>query len=312
MFSPKHILVVLDPTQVAQPALERAIHLANEYRASLELFLVTYQDSIVSNWFLDEQHLAGAKAAYLAKERRWMQTYLDELQARGLTATIDLVWHKSVAQGILDRIRRGDVDLVCKHSKPHSPMNIWFSTPNDWQLLTDCPVPLLLVKSSGRDPYRQLLAAVDPGHHRPDKGQLDHKIIGTTLAIAEHLGGATAVCHFYQPIALELWHSMSSEMADFGPEIPSHTEYVERLQDSHRQPFRALVEDYHFDEQQLILREGQASEGLCALVPERSVDLLVMGTAYHSGVLGSTVEKGIDGIGCDVLAIKADNFVSQR
>jgi len=41
------------------------------------------------------------------------------------------------------------------------------------------------------------------------------------------------------------------------------------------------------------------------VVEEQKIDLIVMGTSYHSGLIGSTIEKILDEVNCDVMAVRA-------
>ena len=69
----KRILVDMDPMSEEQPALTRAITLAKQFDASIELFLVVYNSSLMVEWFFDNEQLEKVKLAYLKtkQEKRY-------------------------------------------------------------------------------------------------------------------------------------------------------------------------------------------------------------------------------------------------
>jgi nucleotide-binding universal stress UspA family protein len=59
---------------------------------------------------------------------------------------------------------------------------------------------------------------------------------------------------------------------------------------------------------------GSPASLICRLAQNRQIDLIVMGTAYRPGatqcVLGNTAETIAHQVGCSVLSVKPDGFVS--
>lgn len=62
------------------------------------------------------------------------------------------------------------------------------------------------------------------------------------------------------------------------------------------------------------LPRGDPRETIPALARELKADLVVMGTLARTGIagfiIGNTAESILDHIGCSVLAVKPDGFVS--
>src|SRR5262245_20072109 len=93
MANPQRILVVIDPTTSAQPALERAAWLAKGLSAKLELFINDY-DAVLSQAGPHARGLnadAGAKAraARLDSLFTRLRSLSAPLKARGLEVSID-------------------------------------------------------------------------------------------------------------------------------------------------------------------------------------------------------------------------------
>lgn len=309
MLKTKRILVDMDPTREEQPALQKAIYLASQLDASIELFLSTHNSSVTSNWFLDQEQLNAAKQAYLDKERRWLKSYAAEVQALGIEVNIEAVWGQPLYEKIINRVNQSDVDLVIKSTHKHSTFNKLMFHPNDWQLVKECPVPLLLAKADDHKIYRHVMAAVDPSHSHDKPGELDVAILDALQDLATPLRAVTYAAHCCEPLHFELWQTMPLDPMSISTHIPDRGKYLKQLVDSHRVPFNDLLSPYDIEAAHRLLVEGESKKVLPELIEQHDIDLLVMGNTYHSGLLGSTVEKVLDGIHCDVLVVKVGHKI---
>ena len=82
MHSINKILVCLDPNRDEQPALKRALYLAKQFDASIELLLVVYNRALLTNLFFNSDELEAAKAGYINAQKRWVESYLNDLPRR--------------------------------------------------------------------------------------------------------------------------------------------------------------------------------------------------------------------------------------
>jgi universal stress protein E len=300
----KHILVDIDPTTDEQPALNRAVQLAKISGASIELFLVVHQSAIVFNTFLDENQLKKAKQSYIKSKQRWLNTYVDDLAKADIQVSSDVCWHTPVYEAIIDKALSCKADLVIKSTHKHSTINKIFFTPNDWQLLKTCPIPILLAKSCTNPDYKKIMAAIDPSqaHNKPES--MDQTILQTTEAWAGLLDVQPSAVHCYDPGEVGFWSDLGVNPLGFESVAFNYPEYIEQFEKSRRDQFESLISKYPTISDNCMLVAGQPATELPALVDENKVDLLVMGTSYRSGLLGSTVEKILDVVNCDVLAVK--------
>ncbi len=306
----KKILVVLDPTRDEQPALQKGIYLAKQYDAKITLFLVAYNRGLVSNLFFDSEQLVAAKQGYINTHKRWMETYLQTAKKAGVDADIDIVWGKPIYEVIDTKADVGDYDLVIKSTHKHPTINRIFFTPNDWQLLKSCSKPIILAKADTNDRYENVMAAIDPSNRHEHSEDLDPKILRTALDISNRTDATPHAAHCYDPIAYQLWSDIGIGMgagmgpADFTMGQDNYAEYVEHLKTNNEKKFTEAVEEVDFPKEHLHLEEGYPEQLLPPLVEENKIDLLVMGTSYHSGLIGSTLEQILDDVNCDIMAVK--------
>ncbi len=310
MQSINKILVCLDPVQDKQPALEKAIYLAKAYNADIELFLVVYNRGLISNLFFNSDELDAAKQGYVNTQKRWVDSYLSSVTDAGLQCRIDVVWHKPLYEAIIKKAVETQADLVIKSTHHHPTINKVFFTPNDWQLLKSCPVPLLLAKASTQSEYKNVLSAIDPTHAHDKPEALDPLNIQSAMSLSESVNAECHVAHCHDPISYQLWSDIGMGMgvgmgpADFTMGEENYNEYLEQIKQNQKKKFDNVIQGFDIREANQHLKEGYPETLLPELVDELSVDCLVLGSTYHSGLVGSTAEKILDQVNCDILSVQ--------
>ena len=305
----KKILVCLDPDREQQPALKKAIYLAGQYKAKIELFLAVYNRGLVSNLFFSSEEFEAAKKGFLNSQKRWVESYKEEVTKHQLDCDVSVVWHKPLYEAIIQRAKEAEVDLVIKSTHDHPTINKVFFTPNDWQLLKSCPIPLILAKQETSDSYKTIIAAIDPAQNNDKPEALNDLIVSSANKISSDLGCELHVTHCFDPIGYQLWSDIGFGMGvgmgptDFTMGEENYQAYVDQLKSSQKEQFEKVVAPFNLPESNLHLDEGYPETFLPEQVKSLSADLLVLGTVYHSGLVGSTAEKILDQVGCDILSV---------
>ena len=136
-----------------------------------------------------------------------------------------------------------------------------------------------------------VLAAVDPKHARHKPLGLDHKIIDVSLAISELLGSEAHVMHSFGQLP-------------FGGVYPGDAEA------DHKLAFETLLADYDIPEARQHLVEESPEFGLKQIEKKLQPNMIVMGAISRNVLsevfIGSTTEKVIDYLECDVLLVKPE------
>jgi len=310
MSSFKKILVILDPTKDKQPALQKGIYLAKQFSAEITLFLVAYNRSIVSNLFFDSEQLESAKKGFINTHKRWVNSYLEQAKEEGVLADTDIIWGKPIYEVINQKVDEGGYDLVIKSTHNHPMVNRIFFTPNDWQLLKSCSKPIIMAKAETADGYSNIMAGIDPSNCHEHSKDLDPKILRTTNQISKDVKAQAHAVHCYDPLAYQLWSDIGIGMgtgmgpSDFTMGQDNYDQYIKQLQNTNSTNFNDAIASADFPKEHLYLEEGYPEQVLPVLVKSNNIDLMVMGTSYHSGLIGSTIEKILDEIECDIMAVK--------
>lgn len=302
------ILVIVDPTAESHPCMEKAARLALQCGARVELFACETTESRMTRYVA---HVArGARAPFIVSVEALLEPHANMLRARGLDVCTSTAFGDPLHAELLERVQRTCADLVVKDTHHHSLARRTFITNTDWQLIRGCPVPLLLTKPSGWHDAPLILAAVDPEHVNDKPAVLDHRILDWSQLLSSRLGGSLHLLHAYMPVMLA---------ADASNGLPGMAgsltvEMLNELRVSQQALVDALAAPYGIHASHTHLQLGAPSHALPRLAGQMQADVLVMGAISRSGLskvfIGSTAEKVLEQLPCDVLIVKPPDFAS--
>ncbi len=296
----QHLLVIIDPTRVDQPALTRARWIAQRCGARLELLVCEYNPALDNALLLDRGDLDVAQRNLLDERLAWLQHLAEPLRASGQDVQCQVRWGKSLHQQVVLHCEQTTPDLVLKSARHHNLLKRLFLTNNDWQLIRHCPQPLWLVQH-GEWAGSNLCAAVDPVHAGDAPAALDHRLI----QVARELGQRLQLDDHYLHAYMALPHTLA-----FNAELlADYDNYVLRTEAHHRDAFDALLAYYpEIDRQRTRLAQGFAEEVIPTYVKEQAIDLLLMGAVARgqldNALIGQTAERVFEEVECDLLVIR--------
>jgi universal stress protein E len=179
------------------------------------------------------------------------------------------------------------------------------------RLLRKCPCPVWVVAPTRLARRMRILAAVDALPRDEARAELNGKILATASFVARVCGGELHVLNAWRAVGDSL--RRPSRFARYRDEIAAHVRET-RLHHS-EQLDAALKQAYvSLPERQVHLVKGNAGEVIPKFCNAHKVDLLVLGTVARTGLsaslIGNTAETLARTIGCSMLAVKPDGFVS--
>jgi universal stress protein E len=286
------ILVVVDAAAGAnQPALERAVWLAKQAEARVELFACEFDPDIDSR-----RVAAAAREQALQQRRRDLEDLAAPLRQQGVAVSVDVVWDHPFDVAVLKKAAAHDYWLVAKDTHHHNLAQRTLLTNVDWHLIRKCPVPLLLVKDRKLAAEPNVLAAVDPLNEHDKPAALDDRIYTFAAELARVLRGHLHVVHSYA--------------TPLGAELPPDA--VKLIADEHRTAMARFLDTHAALEGRPHLYEGVAHECLQTAAKEHAADFVVMGAVARRGLqrlfIGSTAERVLDRLPCDLVIIKPLEF----
>jgi universal stress protein E len=293
MLNLKRVLVVVDPDQEEQTALEKVLTLEKVADFDITLLSCGYTQYLVEGYYFDAIDLPTLRQEFLDERKATLESLAAPLRENGLSVDTLSVWAHPAYEATVREAVRLEADLVVQHTRQHSALSRLLLTHNDWQLVRCCPMPLLLVKESPWQDRPVLLAAVDPKHARHKPAGLDHKILDITMDLANVLKGDVFVTHSYS-------------------QIPLSGKQLKEAREEHQRAFEDLLSGYDIPQDRQHLTEEAPEFALSELERELQADIVIMGAISRSIVsdvfIGSTTEKVLDFLECDVLIVKPEGY----
>jgi universal stress protein E len=303
-----NILVIVDPTADAHPAIAKGALLAEKLGARMELFVCETKASKETRL---AAHLRKNQAApFLINVKAKLEELAGPLRERGLDVATETECADSLHLALADRTKRTTADLVIKDTHHHSLAKRTFLTNTDWHLIRTCPVPLLLTKGASWSASPRVFAAVDPGHANDKPAVLDLRILDYASLLSKRLGGELHVLHAYIPMAVVAAASAG------GPPM-AMTFSAEDLafeEQRNRKQVRELVTGYGVSEASLHVEVGGPAEVLPRVADALHADVVIMGAMSRSALqrafIGSTAEDVLERLPCDALIVKSPDFAA--
>lgn len=295
----RQLLVVIDPSQPLQPALQRAQWLARATAASIELLLCEYNSALDHSPLFDPETLANGRSVLLAQLQADLEVTAQPLREQGLRVTVQVLWGKVAEQVILQRVAELQPDIVFTSTRHQGPLKRLLFGHSYWQLLRHCPAPLWLVQH-GDWRGRSLCAALDPLHSADKPAVLDQQLIAAAKVLSEALEMPALYLHSYPPLPPSLL---------FDSQLVNNYEHYNQLcAQQHQAAFEQLLQAANVPLTSATLLQGFAEQELPRFVREQGVDLLLMGAISRghlaSALIGNTAERVLEAVDCDVLVLK--------
>lgn len=293
----KKILAIVDPASAEQPAVDRAAYFAERLSADLELFICYYDSDIaagrVSTLWIEKP----AREQLMSVLEKKLEELAAPLRARGLNVKVDLAWDHPLDEGILRKILSSKPWMVVKDTHHHNVLRRTILSNTDWSLIRQCPAPLLLAKLDATSESPKICAAIDPTHANDKPAELDDAIFLMAETLARATGGELHVVHTFavspEPVGLE------------APPVGTISEAVAR---EHERAFSAFLSTRSVPYAHAHLLKGTAYERLVQFAHNETIDIVVMGAvsrrAIHRIFIGSTAERLLERLPCDLLIVK--------
>lgn len=300
------ILVIIDPTAKEHPALARAGWYADLTGASVELFICDYDQYLAGERFFDSRSLKKAREGLMDRRRQHLDKLAKPLRDSGIAVATDVRWDHPLHEGLVRKIDEAKPDVVFKDTHFHSALRRSVFTNTDWHLIRDCAPLLWLVKPHTDSAISNVAVAVDPTHERDKPATLDRKLLAVGGEVAGAAGAQLHVLHAFDPAPV---YAVSADAMSV-PIAEPLSEFVNELREQHRKAVDELLDDSGIDAGNVHIADGDIREVLTSLLTDIGADLAVMGAVSRSGLkrlaLGSTAERVLDFVPCDLLIVKPD------
>lgn len=290
----ENILVVIEADAEQQPAVRRAAELARKSGAQLELVLADFSPYLEDGYYFDPAQAKELRYAHGEERLKELESLAAPLRESGLEVAVTTAWGNPPQDEIVRRVRESSPSLVVASTRHHHKIARLLLSNEDWELVRNCPAPLLLVKQESWPDAPAIIAAVDPDHAHDKPAELDRRIIAAGQAMASATGGRVFLFH-------SAW---LPPLAGAFPLQPDAGEENRKLTE--------LAQAAGIDESVCHWSTEEITRSLPAMVEEQGASLVVMGAVSRSRLdrllIGNTAERLLDRLTCDVLVIKPEHM----
>jgi universal stress protein E len=263
-------------------------------RLGLEAEVVAFAYAPLSRLRKDEAERAGIRNFLLAERKRAVQARIDKHSEAGQKVGLKVIWEKDIHRWVSEHCDGGEYIAVVKTGHRSESL---VHTSLDWQLLRECPAPVLIVAEKRWHQTRPVLASLDLASELPTKRQLNHKVLASAKWLAEALG-----------VELEIITAVEVPLLLADLDLVDPVAYAREAIEEMQPHLRELAAAHDLPESVFRCKRGPVARVINSRAAKVRAQIVVMGTVGRKGVkgrlIGNTAEKVLGHLKTDVLAIK--------
>lgn len=288
MIAYKHILAVVDTRSPTQDALRKAMILADKTHAKLTLLEVSPKNTLLSKL----THSSSSIKSFVVHKKS-----IEQYCAQGNTIENKTNINNSVSKAILEELEHDKYDLVILNYKHHHPVFHEFSFADEWRLLRQSDVAVMLVGANEWGECGHILTAIETDDASHQHHTFNQKLLDETEHIASLLSSDIHLVNCF------LEQNLS--MAIKPPKVKNH-----RLSNQSRHWINLVdsVRSHQIENSHLHLEEGLPDHIIPNMAEKYRANIVILGAGEHHGLFsqfkGHTSEHIIDQLNCDIFAIK--------
>jgi universal stress protein E len=297
------IIVGVDPRATSMAAAELGARLAAGLDTTLELFTPVYNSHVSLAHFEDRESLQHARETLV---RRNLER-LEEAAARlEFSRRVDChaAWDHPLEEALIRRVleRAADMLIVALPGRRDAPERRLTSA--QWQLVRHCPSPVLLTRGHAWRDAPVIVAAVDPSGRHGRHDDLDKRILQAAERLADGAGGTVHAFHAWERRPRVLIGDSEQLLA---PDLPGAGREQQQ-----REAVYTVLGAAGVAPARVAFIEGPPEEVLPGYCHDAVADVVVMGAIARNPFgrifIGSTAERVLDQLPCDLLVVKPEDF----
>lgn len=294
----KRIFVAITPHREEQPALARAVFLANKYQATLVLGSSMYNRSIEKASGVAAESCKELKQTLMDDQKKVMLALAASLEIETKTECV-VTWHKKWYEGVISLATENNCDLIIKETKHYKKSVRNLFTPDHWNLLRCSPINVLMVKNHKWTCNGDIVTAISLDDGDSEHQCLSEKVAKEAASMSKLFG---ANLHFINTVSKAPIH-IAVDKSAFDPDKVNA-----RVMQKHKESLKILADNLNISDVNIIVEEGLPGHVVPKLCDTLNAECLILGSVGRKGVtaalLGNTAEYIIDKLDCDTLVVK--------
>ncbi len=298
------LLAILEMDCSPDTLIDRAAWIARSFDLNVHLVLFEPDGGALLGRFSISNEADRIRQHIQATQTEIVEDYASKMRSTGIDVTTSVLELRPLGERILSIAAAVKPKLIVKATRSHSAAERSTLVDSDWQLMRICPVPLWLVKSENMPTNPVIIAAVDPCNAHDKPAALDHEIVQTAKAVAKVAEGEVHLLHVYE----RLVGIGAAANREFKSSTLPIDEIDARIKSEHRSAVDALAKACEISSDHAHQLPGRTRDILPTFARSRNAGLVVMGALARWGIkrmiVGSTAERVIDHMACDVLIVR--------
>jgi universal stress protein E len=298
------LLAVLELDSNPDLLISRATWIAKAFSLNVHIVLYEPDSGALLGSFSISHEADEIRERIHHAQAEIVEEYAVKLRSEGIEVSTAVLRLRPLGERILDIAAAVKPKLVLKSTTYHSAAERSIMVDSDWQLMRICPYPLWLVKADSMPDEPTIVAAVDPSNAHDKPAVLDREVVLSAQAVANAIGGNVELVHVYERLA----GIGRAAIKALNPQVLQIDEIDARIRDQHRNALDKLAVACEIEPGRVHQLPGHTHEILPMFTRTRPTGLLVMGALARWGVkkmiIGSTTERVIDHVACDVLIVR--------
>ncbi len=285
------VLIVADSSErcVATP---RGLELAAKLKQHAEV--VAFVHAPLSAIGKSKAQQEAAKKRLLAARKKDAQERIDKYKSPGQKIELEVIWSKDPVGWVSKECRSKKFVWVVKTGRAKASR---VRGSSDWQLLRECPAPVLIVAEKRWHRTKPVLAALDLATTVARKQALNKKILSVAQALAETLNVDLKIITAIEVPAL---------LQDL--DLVDPRTYEIEAKESMQPQIDKLAAEFDLPELAFSCKRGPVEKVITSRAAKVRAQVVVMGTVGRKGVrarlLGNVAEQVLRHLKTDVLALK--------
>lgn len=314
----QRILVVVPPEllDAEQPTksrlVKRAMRVAKQSEASVELFTVCHESSLEQRLFADDDEVKRSRQEIADNAAMALEEISLAFKAANLDAKTEALWHADSAGAILRKIATDSPDLVMAESHEHNYL-LGVSANTDWTLVRNSTTPIWFVNSEVTDVTSAMTAIGSATADDEIVSTGDYEVFELADQITTLLGVPNTVVHAYQvPAGVRSYVGYAPYMGPVAGSL-SVDQNVRREQRreaavEHGRMLQKFADHFSLDADAIELVQGLPSDVLPMTAQKLGVELVIMGarniSRWQRATSAVAAEPVLANADCDVLFVK--------
>lgn len=230
----------------------------------------------------------------LEQREKDVQARIDKFRSADQKVHLKTIWEKDLHRWVNKQCAGGRYLAVVKTGHRSDSL---IHTSLDWQLLRECPVPVLIVAAKRWHRARPVLATLDLASKSTAKRALNKRVLEGAIQLSNALG-----------VELEIITAIEIPVLLADLDLVDPIAYASDAQAAMQPRIRELAQAYDIPESAFQCKRGPVERVIASRAARVGAQIVVMGTVGRKGVkarlLGNTAERVLRHLKTDVLAIK--------